>query len=147
MMSKKRLIATGLLLLLMAVGVFIVNYWNKTMENKSLYRLNEPMLISSSKGEPYYMIPTNTVLHFQQGFAEGHQLYTIQVFSKGKLPATQISAETPTESSWLYPIDADDVSAILNQYPLSKDDLIRILKARKMTRDELAQIVRDWKDD
>lgn len=117
------------------------------MENKTLYRLDEPMLISSSKGESYYMIPTNTVLRFQQGFAEGHQLYTIQVFLKGKLPATQISSETPIESSWLYPIDADDVATILHQYPLSKDDLVRILKSRKMTRDELAQIVRDWKDD
>jgi hypothetical protein len=145
MKSKKRFIVTGLLLI--AIGVFTVYYWNKVMENKTLYRLDEPMLISSSKGEPYYMIPTNTVLRFQQGFSEGHQLYTIQVFSKGKLPATPISVEAPMESSWLYPIDADDVATILHQYPLSKDDLIRILKARKMTRDELAQIVRDWKDD
>jgi hypothetical protein len=145
MKSKVILIFSGLLLL--AAGVFIGYYWNRTMENKTLYRLDEPMLISSSKGESYYMIPTNTVLHFQQGFAEGHQLYTIQVFSKGKLPATQIPAEAPVESSWLYPIDADDVAKILHQYPLSKDDLIRILKARKMTRDELAQIVREWKDD
>jgi hypothetical protein len=145
MKIKEKLIVTGLLLV--ATGVFIVYHWNKAMENKTLYRLDEPMLISSSKGEPYYMIPANTVLRFQQGFSEGHQLYTIQVFSKGKLPATQISAETSVESSWLYPIDADDVSKIMHQYPLSKDDLIRILKARKMTRDELAQIVRDWKDD
>jgi len=145
MKSKERLIATGLLLI--AAGVFIGHYWNKTMENKTLYQLDEPMLISSSKGEAYYMIPTKTVLRFQQGFAEGHQLYTIQVFSKGKLPATQIPAEAPVESSWLYPIDADDVATILHQYPLSKDDLIRILKARKMTRDDLAQIVREWKDD
>jgi len=145
MKNKERLIVIGLLLV--ASGVFIAYRWNKAMENKTLYRLNEPMLISSNNGEPYYMIPANTVLRFQNGFAEGHQLYTIQVFSKGKLPATQISAETPIESSWLYPIEADDVSTILHQYPLSKDDLIRILKARKMTRDELAQIVRDWKDD
>jgi hypothetical protein len=145
MKSKERLIVSGLLLIV--AGVFIGYYWSKTMENKNLYRLDEPMLISSSKGEAYYMIPKNTVLRFQQGFAEGHQLYTIQVFSKGKLPATQISAEAPVESSWLYPIDADDVAKILNQYPLSKDDLIRILKTRKMTRDELAQIVREWKDD
>ena len=145
MKSKLRLIVTNLLFIV--TTVFITLYWKKTMENKTLYRLDEPMLISSSKGESYYMIPTNTVLRFQQGFAEGHQLYTIQVFSKGKLPATQISVDTPVESSWLYPIDADDVASILNQYPLSKGDLIRILKARKMTRDELAQIVREWKDD
>lgn len=145
MKSQRRLIGTALLFL--ATGAFITHYWNKAMENKTLYRLDEPMLISSSKGAPYYMIPTNTVLRFQQGFAEGHQLYTIQVFSKGKLPATQISSEAAVESSWIYPIDADDVTTILHQYPLSKEDLIRILKARKMTRDELAQIVREWKDD
>lgn len=117
------------------------------MNNQTFYRLDEPMLISSSKGDSYYMLPTNTVLHFQRGFAEGHQLYTIQVFSKGKLPATQISASASTESTWIYPIDAEDLPKILSQYPLSKNDLIRILKARRMTRDDLAQIVREWKDD
>ena len=145
MKSKERLIATGLLFL--AIGFFTIYHWNKIRGNETLYRLDEPMLISSTNGEPYYMIPPNTVLRFQRGFSEGHQLYTIHVFSKGKLPATQISAGTPVESNWLYPIDADDVANILHQYPLSKDDLIRILKARKMTRDELAQIVRDWTDD
>jgi hypothetical protein len=147
MKNRKKLITVGLPLLLTVAGVATTYYWNKIMENKNLYRLDEPMLISSTKGEPYYMIPTNTALRFQHGFAEGHQLYTIQVFAKGKLPATQISSDTPIESSWLYPIDADDVSKLLHQYPISKDDLVRILKARKITRDDLAQIVRDWKDD
>lgn len=116
------------------------------MENKPVYKLKEPMLIATSKGEPYYMIPAQTVLHYQEGFAEGHQLYTIEVLAKG-LPADQVVAGSPLESTWLYPIDADDVSKILQQYPVSKDDLVRILKARKMTRDDLAQIVREWKDD
>ena len=144
MNKPKRIIIITLLLAI--IGSLILIYWKKTMDNQTLYRLDEPMLISSSKGESYYMLPTNTVLHFQQGFAEGHQLYTIQVFFKGKLPATQVSASAPVESTWVYPIDADDLPKILNQYPLSKDDLIRILKARKITRDDLAEIVREWKD-
>lgn len=145
MKSKERLIAAGLLFL--AIGFFAIYHWNKIRENKTLYRLDEPMLTSSTNGKSYYMIPPNTVLRFQQGFPEGHQLYTIHVFSKGKLPATQISAETPVESTWLYPIDADDASTILHKYPLSKADLIQMLKTRKITRDELAQIARDWTDD
>lgn len=48
------------------------------------------MLIATSTGEPFSMIPKNTVLHFQQGYAEGHQLYTIEVFFKGKLPADEL---------------------------------------------------------
>lgn len=145
MRTKPFFIATALLL---TTAVALIIFFRKTaMDNKPVYRLNEPMLISTSKGEPYYMIPANTVLRFQQGFAEGHQLYTIEVYVKGKLPADQISPSAPTESTWLYPIGAEDVSTILRQYPLSKDDLVRILKARKMTRDDLAQIVRDWKED
>lgn len=144
MKKSKLLIVTALLLIIS--GSFILNYRRKTMDNQALYKLDEPMLISSSKGESYYMLPTNTVLHFQQGLAEGHQLYTIQVFSKGKLPATQIAANASMESTWIYPIDAEDIPKILSQYPLSKDDLVRILKARKMTCDDLAQIAREWKD-
>jgi hypothetical protein len=144
MKIKERVLIAALLLVIS--GSVILNY-RKTMDKQTLYRLDEPMLISSSKGESYYMLPTNTVLHFQQGFAEGHQLYFIEVFAKGKLPATQISSDVPMESTWIYPIDPEDVSKILSQDPLSKDDLIRILKARRMTRDDLAQIVREWKDD
>lgn len=117
------------------------------MNNDVLYRLNVPMLISTSGGEPYYMVPPNTVLRFKQGFAEGHQRYTIDVFAKGALPADKIPAGSTVESTWLYPIGADDVSKILHQYPLSKDDLKRILKANNMSRDDLAQIVREWKED
>lgn len=111
------------------------------------YQLKEPMLISSSVGTPYYMIPKNTVLHFEKGFAEGHQLYKIEVFFKGKLPADQLAPDAASESTWLYPLDADDIPKVLHQYPLSKEDLVQIMKARKITRDDLAQIVRDWKDD
>lgn len=138
---------TIVIILLVVLSIFTLIYWKKIMHKKTLYRLDEPMLISSSKGEPYYMLPTNTVLRLQQGFSEGHQLYTIQVFAKGKLPASEINESTPTESTWIYPIDRDDVTKILSQYPLPKDDLIRILKAHKMTRDDLAHIVREWKDD
>jgi hypothetical protein len=38
------------------------------------------------------MIPTGSVLHFPQGFDEGHQLYTIEVLAMGKLSAEQISS-------------------------------------------------------
>lgn len=117
------------------------------MDTKPSYRLKEPMLISNSSGAPYYMIPKDTVLHFEKGFAEGHQLYKIDVFFKGELPANQLAADATSESTWLYPLDADDIQKILHQYPLSKEDLVQILKTRKMTRDDLAQIVRDWKDD
>ncbi|UVW28005.1 hypothetical protein [Massilia sp. H6] len=144
-MNKKILLTSGITLLVIA-GISTLFLWNKTMNNKPMYRLAEPMLIATSKGEPYYMIPANTVLHFKEGFAEGHQLYTIEVFYKGQLPAEQMSSSASTESTWLYQLDADDVTKVLNQYPLSKDDLVQILKARKMTRDDLAQIVREWKD-
>ncbi|MFC3469401.1 hypothetical protein ACFOHT_05950 [Massilia oculi] len=143
-MSKK--FFTGGISLLFIAGILTIFFWNKIMENKPVYRLTEPMLIASGKGEPYYMIPANTVLRFKEGFAEGHELYTIEVFYKGKLPAEQLSSHASSESTWLYQLDADDVSKVLNQYPLSKDDLVEILKARKMTRDDLAQIVREWKD-
>lgn len=132
--------------LLVAFGSFIPFILSKTMTKKTIYRLNEPMLIATPSGAPYYMIPAGTVLHFQHGFEEGHQLYTIEVLAKGKLPADQIS-EKEIEKTWLDPIAPDDVSRILQQYPLSKDELVRILKSKKMTRDELAQIVREWKDD
>ena len=145
-MNKKIALFTGASLLLVA-GSLIPFFWTKTMDNKNSYRLKEPMLISSSDGEPYYMIPRNTVLQYQKGFAEGHQLYTIEVFFKGALPAEQLSSNATAESTWLYQLDADDVSKVLHQYPLSKEDLVQILKARKMTRDDLAQIVREWKNE
>lgn len=144
-MKKKFALLSGAILLI-AFGSLIPFIARITMASKPVYRLKEPMLIATPKGAPYYMIPSGTALHFQQGFDEGHQLYTIDVFAMGKLPADQIS-EKEVESTWLDPIDADDVSMILQQYPLTKDDLVRILKARKMTRDDLAQIVREWKDD
>lgn len=143
---KKKISLLAAAVLLLAFGSLIPFILRKTMTDKTMYRLKEPMLIATPKGEPYYMIPTGTVLRFQQGFAEGHQLYTIEVLAKGKLPAEKIS-EKEAQASWLDPIYADDVSRILGQYPLSKDDLVRILKGKKMTRDDLAQIVREWKDE
>jgi hypothetical protein len=144
MKKKFRLLTAALLLI--AFGSLIPFIWRKTMTSKPVYRLKEPMLIATPKGAPYYMIPPGTVLHFQHGFDEGHQLYTIEIIAMGKLPADQIS-ESDAEATWLDPIDADDVSRILQQYPLPKDELVRILKAKKMTRDDLAQIVREWKED
>jgi hypothetical protein len=144
-MKRKFFLLTAAVLLI-AFGSLIPFILRETMSSKPVYRLNEPMLIATPKGAPYYMIPAGTALHFQQGFDEGHQLYTIEVLAMGKLPADQIS-EKEVEATWLDPIDADDVSKILQQYPLPKDDLVRILKAKKMTRDDLAQIVREWKDD
>ena len=132
--------------LLVALGSSIPFILSKTMTKKSVYRLNEPMLIATPDGAPYYMIPAGTVLHFQHGFEEGHQLYTIEVLTKGKLPADLIS-EKEIEKTWLDPIAPDDIPRILQQYPLPKDELVKILKAKKMTRDDLAQIVREWKDD
>lgn len=132
--------------ILIVIGSSIPYILNKIMTSKSIYRLTEPMLIATPKGAPYYMIPAGTALHFQRGFDEGHQLYTIEVLAKGKLPADRIT-EKDVEATWLDPIAADDVSRILQQYPLSKEELIRILKAKKLTRDDLAQIVREWKDD
>jgi hypothetical protein len=143
-MKRKSLLLTAAVLLI-AFGSLIPFILRKAMSSKPVYRLNEPMLIATPKGAPYYMIPAGTALHFQHGFDEGHQLYTIEVLAMGKLPADQI-AEKEVETTWLDPIDADDVSKILHQYPLPKDDLVRILKAKKMTRDDLAQIVREWKD-
>lgn len=143
---KGKIVLTSWISLLIIAGFLALFIWNKTMNNKPTYRLEEPMLIATSKGEPYYMIPANTVLHFKEGFAEGHQLYTIEVFYKGDLPAEQVSSSASIESTWLYRLDADDVAKVFKQYPLSKDDLIQILKARKMTRDDLAQIVREWQD-
>jgi hypothetical protein len=136
------------LICLVALGtaVYLI-YGNLRMSTDTAFRLKEPMLISSNRGESYYMIPANTVLHFQRGFSEGHQLYSVEVLVKGELSADRINKDTPTESTWLYRIDADEVAKIMNTYPISKDDLIRILRARKVTRDELAQIVRDWKDE
>jgi hypothetical protein len=144
---KKRILFFTVASLLFVAGALTPFLWKKTMNMKTSYRLKEPMLISSSNGAPYYMIPTNTVLHFEKGFAEGHQLYKIEVFFKGKLPADQLSPDAAAESTWLYQLDADDISKVLHQYPLSKEDLVQIMKARKMTRDDLAQIVREWKDD
>jgi hypothetical protein len=143
---KKKLRLLSVAILLMAFGGLIPFIWRKTMENNNAYRLSEPMRITSGKGAPYYMIPAGTVLHYQHGFAEGHQLFTIEVYAKG-IPAEKISPDIPVESTWLFPIDAEDVPKLLQHYPLSKDDLVRILRAKKMTRDDLAQIVRDWKDD
>jgi hypothetical protein len=92
------------------------------------------------------MVPSGTILRYQTGFAEGHQLYTIDVLAKG-LPADQLVDGSPVESTWLYPVNAEDVSKILKQYPLSKDELVRILKARKVTRADLVQLAREWKND
>lgn len=148
-MIIRRLFLGAALIVLMpvlAVSLYLLTKRHQ-MDTNPAYRLKEPMLISASKGEPYYMIPANTILHYQRGFAEGHQLYTIEVFAKGELTAERVSKDTPVESTWLYRIEAEDVEKILHDYPLSKDDLIRVLKARKMTRDELAQIVREWKEE
>ncbi|MBZ2210124.1 hypothetical protein [Massilia soli] len=145
-MKLKIPVNTGMTTILIAV-TFSLFIWKKTMDTKTLYRLNEPMLIANENGSPYYMIPAKTVLRLQKGFAEGHQLYTIEVLYKGKLPADVLPSDASGESTWLYQIDSDDVSKVLTQYPLSKEDLVQILKARKMTRDDLAQIVREWKDD
>lgn len=144
---KKKIVFLTLASLFFIAGSVTPFFWKKTMETKPSYRLKEPMLISNSNGAPYYMIPADTVLHFEKGFAEGHQLYNIEVFFKGELHAEKLYQDAVTESTWLYQLDADDISKVLHQYPLSKADLVQIMKARKMTRDDLAQIVREWKDD
>jgi hypothetical protein len=144
MNAKFKLVTAAMLLI--ALGSLFPFAWRMTIEPKPLYRLREPMLIAANKGEPYYMLPSRTILRYQTGFAEGHQLYTIDVLAKG-LPADQLVAGSPVESTWLYPLDVEDMSKILREYPLSKDELVRILKARKMTRADLAQLAREWKDD
>lgn len=144
MNAKFKLVTAAMLLI--ALGSLFPFVWRMTMEPKPLYRLREPMLIATNKGEPYYMIPARTILRYQTAFAEGHQLYTIDVYAKG-LSADQLVAGSSVGLTWLYPIDAEDVSKILEQYPLSKDELVRILKARKMKRADLARLVREWKDD
>lgn len=144
---KKVTCGIMMILMLALAAAFYLTMGSHQMDTNAAFRLKEPMLISSSGGEPYYMVPANTVLRFQRGFAEGHQLYSIDVFVKGELSADRIGKDASIESTWLYRIDADDVAKIMSEYPLTKDDLVRILKARKMNRDELAQIVRDWRDE
>lgn len=130
---------------LLGYGIYRMNGGH--MSSKSAYRLKEPMLISTDKNAPYYMIPAGTVLHFERAFDEGHQLYSMEVFVDGGLPAEKVADPSRSDATWIYPISADGVEKILSNYPLTKDDLVRILKARKITRDELAEIVRNWKED
>lgn len=117
------------------------------MDKSKPYRLKEPMLIATDQDVPYYMVPANTVLYHQKGFEEGHQLYVVEVLIKGDFAADRLAENASVEKTWLFSMNADEVSKVLNEYPLSKDDLVRILKARRMTREDLAQIVREWKDE
>jgi hypothetical protein len=117
------------------------------MDKSKPYKLSEPMLISTAENKTYYMVPPGTVLFHQRGFAEGHQLYTMEVLFKGDLAAEPVPKGNEGEATWLWQIDRRDVSELMKGYPLAKDDLVRILKARKMTREDLAQIVREWKDE
>jgi hypothetical protein len=144
---KKASALVSAALLLLIVGLLGPSFFKKMTTARPSYQLKETMLISISTGEPFYMIPKNTVLRFQKGYAEGHQLYTIEVFFKGKLPADELPPQAPTESTWLYQLDADDIPKVRQQYPLSKEDLVRIMKAQKITRDDLTQMAREWKDD
>lgn len=105
--------------------------------------LTAPMLISTTKGEPYYILPSSTALSYEAAYAEGHQRYTLSLYAKGKLPLRSVEVGEKVESTWLYPIDKDNVGKLMSEYPLSKDDLAKIVGAHKMTRDEVTQIVRD----
>lgn len=145
-MKKATALVSAVLLFLIA-GLLAPFFFKKMMAAGSSYKLKEPMLIATSTGEPSSMIPKNTVLHFQQGYAEGHQLYTIEVFFKGKLPADELPPHAPIESTWLYQLDAEDIPRVHQQYPLSKEDFVRMMKARRMTRDDLTQMAQEWNDD
>lgn len=88
--SKKATALVSAVLPFLIAGLLAPFFFKKMIAAGSSYKLKEPMLIATSTGEPFSMIPKNTVLHFQQGYAEGHQLYTIEVFFKGKLPADEL---------------------------------------------------------
>ena len=116
MKNATALVSAALLFLI--VGLLGPFFFKKMTAAGTSYKLKEPMLIATSTGEPFYMIPKNTVHRFQKGYAEGHQLYTIEVFFKGKLPADELPPQAPTESTWLYQLDADDIPKVRQQYPL-----------------------------
>lgn len=146
----RRFALLGLVIALIFLGIVLERSGATKMAKKTTYYLTkEPMLISGTTDDKnFYMIPAGTPMYFDKAFNEGHQRYIIYANFKGNLQAEEINSDKSNliDPVWLYQIDKEDVTKLIQKYPLSKADLLNILKARSITRDELAQIVREWKD-
>ncbi len=116
------------------------------MDKTSAFRLKEPALISTPLGQPYYLLPSETVLYHQYALEEGPEIYALQMMVNGRLSMERLAPDESAPPLQLFAVETDDLKGLLADYPLSKEDLIRILKARQVTREELEQMVLEWVD-
>lgn len=115
------------------------------MKSTIAIKTEEPLLIEGKDQNSFSILPKNTVLYYDKGWAEGHQTYHVYFHFKGKFSESPADANV-IDPLWLRTVEKDEISKLMSDYPLTREELVSILKARKITRDELAQIVRDWTD-
>jgi hypothetical protein len=149
-MNIRRLIfSAALLAAVFCAGFFFHTIQDFIMPQTTYFKLEEPLLIES-EGEDrnFHVLPAGTPLYKDKSFPEGHTRYIVYVNIKGGPALGKIESDKAQliDPIWGYPVQPEDIPALVAQTPVSKDELVRILKARKMTREELAQIVREWRD-
>lgn len=107
-----------------------------------------PMLIEVGDGNPYYILPSKTVLHHVDDYDEGHSVYKVHFYYKGDPPADEFSADKENLICplWLGDIDASTLKDMFMRFPLSKEDVQSIIKVNGLTKADLADIIRSLPD-
>lgn len=142
------------LAVLCTICAFVAGYffdvYGAPLMTKTVYlKLNEPLLLQSEGDmKNFHMLPEGAALYKDRSFPEGHTRYIVYLNIKGDFAAEKVESDKPNliDPIWAYPVQREDLTALIAETPVSKEDLVRILKARKMTREDLAQIVREWRD-
>jgi hypothetical protein len=118
--------------------------------NMTTIKTLEPLLItpkSDPDDERYYVLPTGTFLHIDEGMAEGHVRYSAHFYHKGQIAHEDVPMKPEYQGNyiaplWLYNVDADTLYGLCRDFPLSKRDVISAVKANEMTREDLIDIIR-----
>jgi len=104
------------------------------------FRLKEPALIASPRGQQRYLMPAGTVVYHQYSLEEGPGIYVIEAMFDGQLSMERLARIERGDPLKLFALESRDITELLGDYPLSKEDLARILHARRITRAELEQM-------
>ncbi len=149
MKTSRVILPAALLAIVFCAGFFFHTIQDFIMPQTTYFKLEEPLLIESEgEAKNFHVLPAGTPLYKDKSFPEGHTRYIVYVNIKGGPALEKIESDKAEliDPIWGYPVQPEDVPALVSETPVSKDELVRILKARKMTREELAQIVREWRD-
>jgi hypothetical protein len=124
---------------------------NMSRSMKKMFRIKEPLQISGEK-RGNYILPSGTVLYYDKSFGEGHSLYWIPFYHKGKIDWEEVHLEPKHQGNlilplWLYNIDTEQLKDLLKRFPLSKSDIKAANRVNEITKDDLIDIIRSMPEE